>query len=154
MSVKKVRFGLIFLGALSTFSQVKEINWRRLSITRGELPVPGESREQTGVLAVRLDKNSAATDFVMSFRVVAPALVWFRRTPRGWDRYVIEKEFLPIEAGSAAYDIDGDGDHDIVFGNDSQGEQTLVVGKSVSELRPQGPLEAAFDQERGRDATP
>ena len=53
--------------------------------------------------------------------MVGPALVWYRRSPSGWDRYIIEKDFLPIEAGGAAYDIDGDGDVDIIFGNDYQG---------------------------------
>ncbi len=103
--------------------KAKEIHWVRLSSARGELPVPGESHEQTGDLIARLDRDSPNADFVLSFRVVAPAVVWYRRTPKGWDRYVIEKEFLPIEAGGAAYDIDGDGDLDIVFGNDYQGDK-------------------------------
>jgi hypothetical protein len=66
---------------------------------------------------------AGATDFVLSFRKVAPALVWYRRGPNGWARYVVEKEFLTVEAGGAAYDIDGDGDLDIVFGGDSQSDQ-------------------------------
>lgn len=99
----------------------KGIHWVRESTSHGDLPVPGTSREQTGDLVAHLDPDSPATDFVLSFRVVGPALVWYRRTPSGWDRYIIEKAFLPIEAGGAAYDIDGDGDVDIVFGNDWQG---------------------------------
>jgi hypothetical protein len=70
-----------------------------------------------------LDRGSPAMDFVLSFRVVGPPLVWYRYAYHGWDRYVIEKEFLTIEAGGAAYDIDGDGDLDIVFGNDWQGNK-------------------------------
>lgn len=115
---------LLFLAALAgLIGQTQHIRWERLSSRRGELPSPGTSREQTGILTARIDKDSPATDFVMCFRVVGPALVWFRRTPVGWDRYVIEKDFLPIEAGGAAYDIDGDGDTDIVFGNDWQGDK-------------------------------
>jgi hypothetical protein len=38
-----------------------------------------------------------------------------------WRRQVIEPEFLPLEAGGAAHDIDADGDLDIVFGEDAQG---------------------------------
>jgi hypothetical protein len=43
------------------------------------------------------------SDFVLSFRKVAPALVWYRRTNQGWDRYVMEK-----------VDLDGDGDLDLL----------------------------------------
>ena len=65
----------------------------------------------------------------MSFRVTGPALVWFRRTPLGWDRYIIEKEFLPIEAGGASYDIDGDGDNDI--GLETTGKATNSGGGKI-----------------------
>ena len=97
--------------------------WLHLSSAWGDLPSPAGSPEQTGVLVARLDKDSPAAGFVISFRVNAPALVWFRRTAKGWDRYVIEDQFLTVEAGGAAYDIDGDGDLDIVFGADSQGNE-------------------------------
>lgn len=99
-----------------------EIKWVHLSSAKGDLPVPGKSNQQTGLLAANLDK-SAATDFVLSFRVTGPALVWYRHAGDGWQRYVIEKDFLTVEAGGAAYDIDGDGDLDIVFGADAQNNQ-------------------------------
>ena len=108
---------------ISAPARVREIHLRRLSSTQSELPVPGTSREQTGDVAARLDPDSPATDFVLSFRVVGPALLWYRRNPKGWDRYLIEKEFLPIEAGGTAFDVDGDGDLDVIFGSDSQGNK-------------------------------
>ena len=43
---------------------------------------------------------------MLSFRQKPPALVWYRRTVTGWDVYVIEKDYLTIEAGGAVYDID------------------------------------------------
>jgi sugar phosphate isomerase/epimerase len=99
----------------------RNIKWVRKSSSRGELPVPSTSREQTGDAIGRFDRDSPATDFVLSFRVTGPALVWYRRTPAGWDRYVVEKDFLPLEAGGTAFDVDGDGNPDIIFGEDSQG---------------------------------
>jgi hypothetical protein len=99
-----------------------EIQWTRLSSTKGDLPDPGGSNQQTGVLIGNFDKRSAA-GFIISFRVKAPALVWMRRAGGGWERSVIENEFLPVEAGGAAFDIDSDGDQDIVFGGDWQNNQ-------------------------------
>jgi hypothetical protein len=99
------------------------IKWQHLSSSKGELPVPGPSTQQTGVLAADLDKDGAE-DFVLSFRVVAPALAYYRRVGDGgqtWQRLVIEDTFLAVEAGGAAHDIDGDGDLDVVFGQDSSG---------------------------------
>jgi hypothetical protein len=112
----------MILLALAIAAQVQTGRWIELSSKRGDLPAPGPSTQQTGALAVKVDP-AGSTDFVLAFRRVAPALVWYRRTGGGWSRYVIEKEFLSVEAGGAAYDIDGDGDLDIVFGGDAQSDQ-------------------------------
>jgi sugar phosphate isomerase/epimerase len=130
---KMARLGILIFTAvgLATFaeqqrpaqSQSNPIRWTHLSSSTGDLPVPHPaSNQQTGVLVSDLDHDGVA-DFVISYRVAAPALVWFRRSDKGWDRYVIEKDFLTVEAGGAAYDIDGDGDLDIVFGADAQNNQ-------------------------------
>ncbi|MCL4854399.1 MAG: VCBS repeat-containing protein [Bryobacteraceae bacterium] len=108
-------FVLVGCGTATSF----EIKWVHLSSRNGDLPDPGGSNQQTALLAADFDK-SGATAFIVGCRVTAPALVLYRRSGKSWTRSIIEKDYLPIEAGGAAADIDGDGDLDAVFGGDYQ----------------------------------
>ena len=94
--------------------------WLHLSSATGDLPPPGASDEQTAALVADLD-GDGVQDFVIGARGRAPSLVWYRRQAAGWQRQVIEPDLLPIEAGGAAYDIDQDGDLDLVMGEDASG---------------------------------
>lgn len=99
-----------------------DISWLHLSSAKGDLPVPAGSRQQTAALVADLDQDGVQ-DFVIGFRLHGPALVWYRRRGNGWVQSVLEPDYLPIEAGGAAHDIDGDGDPDLVFGADARGRQ-------------------------------
>jgi hypothetical protein len=118
--LRRLSLCLIFLATAGSFAA--DLQWKHPSSSTGDLPLPGGSTEQTGALVVDLDKDGT-NDFVLSFRKVAPALVWYRRTASGWDRYVLDPSFLTVEAGGAVYDVDGDGDPDIVFGGDWQSDE-------------------------------
>src|SRR5438445_4854852 len=120
--MKRIR--LIFLApALATLAaHAADPQWKLLSSSTGDLPIPGPSTEQTGAVVADFDKDGT-NDFILSFRKVAPALVWYRHAGAGWSRYVIETNFLTVEAGGAVYDIDGDGDLDVVFGGDWQSDE-------------------------------
>ena len=96
--------------------------WKHLSSSTGQLPVPGKSHQQTGAVIYDFDKDGV-NDFILSFREQPPALVWYRRSRKGWDRYVIDSSYQTVEAGGAVYDIDHDGDPDLVMGADYQGNQ-------------------------------
>src|SRR5581483_11748086 len=119
-SVDKCLTAGLILAAISVAAA--DPSWRHLCTTNGDLPLPGPSTEQTGALVADLDKDGT-NDFVLSFRKAAPAVVWYRRTLTGWERYVIETNFLTVEAGGAVYDIDGDGAPDLVFGGDWQSSE-------------------------------
>ena len=114
--------------------------WQPLSSTTGDLPVPGRSTQQTAAVVADLD-NSGRNGFVLGFRQTGPALVWYRPAARGWDRCVIEKEFLTVEAGGAVCDIDGDGFLDLVFGGDWQSNSVWWWRNPGEDWNPDVPWE-------------
>lgn len=96
--------------------------WTHLSSKNGDIPAPGPSTQQTACLILDVDKDGM-NDFIIGSRVTVPSVLWYQRSATGWMKYVVDNTFLPIEAGGAFHDIDGDGDLDIVFGADSQGNK-------------------------------
>jgi hypothetical protein len=96
-----------------------QVKWEHISSNEGALEAPNSGKEQTSSAVADFD-NDGINDFCISERTAAPALVWYRRKPGGWDKYLVEQSKLTIEAGTIALDIDNDGDMDIVAGGDYQ----------------------------------
>ncbi|MGH9341215.1 MAG: FG-GAP repeat domain-containing protein [Acidobacteriota bacterium] len=113
---------LVFLLFITIGLLAADLQWTHLSSREGDLPKPGPSPQQTASLILDVDQDSL-NDFIIASRVTGPSVLWYRRHASGWTKYVIDPDFLPIEAGGASHDIDRDGDVDIVFGGDAGSNQ-------------------------------
>lgn len=98
------------------------ILWRHLSSANGDMEVPNPGMQQTSCAVFDVDKDGD-NDFIITERSEAPSVVLYRREKNGWTRFIVDDMKLRIEAGSAVYDIDGDGDLDVVFGGDGGSNQ-------------------------------
>ena len=96
-----------------------QINWVHLSTTKGDLEIPNAGKQQTSCAVADFD-NDGINDFCITERTTAPGVVWYRRTESGWDRYVVDEGICLIDAGTTAFDVDNDGDMDIIAGAESR----------------------------------
>lgn len=98
----------------------KAQKWERISSEDGALPLNWKTTQQTTSLIVDID-NDGIEEFVMCGRGQMPAIIYFKFDRAiGWREFAVEEELLSIEAGGTFYDIDNDGDKDLVFGGDYQ----------------------------------
>ena len=100
----------------------ESVNWKLLSSSNGDIPNHSSGNQQTASLVVDVDKDGV-NDFLITDRTTAPAVTWFRFTNGSWERFIVEDGPLLIEAGSAAHDIDQDGDQDVVFGGEGRSNE-------------------------------
>jgi hypothetical protein len=92
----------------------KSKTWQHLSSMKVDIPKPDVGR-QAASLILDIDKDGV-NDFVIAGWSEETSMVWFRHTRDGWERYLLDNRKSHIEAGGAYWDIDGDGDLDILQG--------------------------------------
>jgi hypothetical protein len=96
-----------------SLAEIPRVEWKHLTSQLSQVPRPNVGR-QSSALAADLDKNGS--DDIVIAGWSSPSMVWLRKTEKGWDRYIIDDNDSHIEAGGDVYDIDGDGDLDILQG--------------------------------------
>ena len=101
---------------------VAQINWVHLSTTRGDLEIPNAGKQQTSCAVADFD-NDGINDFCITERTSAQSVVWYQRTGNTWKRHVVEDAICFIEAGTTTFDVDNDGDMDIIAGGESKTNQ-------------------------------
>ncbi|AFK03473.1 Xylose isomerase domain-containing protein TIM barrel [Emticicia oligotrophica DSM 17448] len=104
------------LGVFTTKAQ----NWQHISSEDGTLPLSWKNTQQTASLAFDIDKDGI-DEFVVCGRGQGTSIIYFKFDRAiGWREFAIDKEQIPLEASGTTYDIDQDGDLDLIFGGDTQ----------------------------------
>jgi sugar phosphate isomerase/epimerase len=115
-----MKANLIFFFIFFSSLTIKAQKWERISSEDGTIPLSWKTTQQTAALTLDIDKDGIE-EFVMCGRGQATSIVYLKFDRAiGWREFAIEKEQVSIEAGGTAYDIDNDGDLDLVFGGDAQ----------------------------------
>ena len=122
----------------SQVNATQSSNWKRISSEDGTLRVPNSGNQQTATLVADIDQDGDH-DFFIAERTAAPALTLFRYHNGQWKKHIVEEKLLRIEAGSAAHDIDNDGDLDVVFGGDAQSNEVWWWENPYPKFDPQIP---------------
>jgi hypothetical protein len=97
-----------------------ELNWERRSSVTDEIPIPNSGDQQTCCVAADLD-GDGVQDFVVGERTKSPSIVWYKLVGSDWKKHVIDDSRLKPEAGGVCFDVDSDGDQDVIFGQDGSG---------------------------------
>ncbi len=115
MNLLLVLYLFLFIGRAQ--AQKNSINWVHISSKTGGIEAPNTGTEQTSAAVADFD-NDGINDFCITERTQAPCIVWYQRTDKGWNKYVVEESPMTLEAGTVVCDVDGDGDMDIIAGGD------------------------------------
>ncbi len=123
--------------------------WEHLSSTTGDLPIPNGSNQQTTCVVADV-VGDGAEDIFITDRSTIPSVILYRRSGSAWDTYVLDADWLSIEAGGAAGDVDGDGDLDLALGQDSSGGMVWWWENPLPDLDPETPWRRRLVKTGGR----
>lgn len=115
----------------------RPVTWRQVSTQTGALP-RAQVGSQSCLVVADFDQDGR-DDYAVGGWFQDDSLVWFRATPTGRERYLIDNRHSHIEAGGLAHDIDGDGDLDILQGGSWRSHQVWWWENPHPDHRPDQP---------------
>lgn len=93
---------------------LEPVCWRQFSNHAGAFARAGVG-QQSSAVAMDIDLDGR-DDFLIAGWDRETSMVWFRSSPGSMERHLIDDRESHIEAGGVSFDLDGDGDPDIVQG--------------------------------------
>jgi len=112
--------------------------WKHLSSKTGDLPTPNGGHQQTACVVFDINQDGAA-DIVIAERTRPPSVIWLRHTQDGWAKFIIDASKQRPEAGGWPYDVDGDGDLDLILGGDAGSDELWWYENPGPKFAPQTP---------------
>ena len=97
------------------------------------------------------DADNDGTDEFLIAGWSYPSMVWFKKTEKGWDKYIMDDRDSQIEAGGTCWDIDGDGDLDVVQGERYLGNHLWWWENPNPEFDPMKPWERYVIKDWGKN---
>ena len=127
---------------LYTYAQpeIPKIEWKHINSNEAGIEVPNSGNQQTSIAVFDIDKDGI-NDIIITERTTAPGVVWYKKNGETWQKFVIDPDISRIEAGSAFYDIDNDGDLDPVFGGEGRSNKVWWYENPYPEYIPDIPWE-------------
>jgi len=98
--------------AVSGFSK-ERVKWKHVSTANNSFPAP-DVGNQSATLVFDIDKDGK--DEIVIAGWGETSMVWYKMNGSTWNRYLLDNANSHIEAGGVSYDIDGDGDLDVLHG--------------------------------------
>jgi hypothetical protein len=91
----------------------ERVSWKHFSSANGDFAAPGVGN-QSATLVFDIDKDGKDEIAIAGWGDTS--MVWYKKDGDSWSKYLLDNTHSHIEAGGVYYDIDGDGDLDVLHG--------------------------------------
>lgn len=119
---KLVITSFLLLFGMVTFCQYHAQGWKQLSTVNGDIPIVNKGTQQTSSIVLDVD-NDGINEFFITERTEAPSVVMYKFVDNKWNSFIIDNELVKVEAGGTTWDVDNDGDLDVIFGGEGRSNQ-------------------------------